>query len=51
MLNHPIKSLLHKSTIQICRGKLMKTKLGEFIEEYSVRNKQNEEIPVYSVTN
>lgn len=25
--------------------------LGKFVKEYSVRNKSNEEIPVYSVTN
>ena len=25
--------------------------LGDFIKEYSVRNKSNEDIPVYSVTN
>ena len=29
----------------------MKTRLGNYIQEYSVRNKANEEIPVYSVTN
>ena len=29
----------------------MKVKLGEYIQEYSVRNKANEDIPVYSVTN
>lgn len=29
----------------------MKDKLGNYITEYSVRNKQSEDIPVYSVTN
>jgi len=29
----------------------MKVRLGDYIEEYSVRNKGNENIPVYSVTN
>ena len=29
----------------------MMEKLGNFISEYSVRNKQDEDIPVYSVTN
>lgn len=29
----------------------MKIRLGEVIEEYSVRNKDNQDIPVYSVTN
>ena len=29
----------------------MKVRLGEYINEYSVRNKANEDIPVYSVTN
>ena len=29
----------------------MKVRLGDYIKEYSVRNKTNEEIPVYSVTN
>ena len=29
----------------------MKVRLGEYINEYSVRNKADEEIPVYSVTN
>ena len=29
----------------------MKVKLGNYIEEYSVRNKSEEDIPVYSVTN
>ncbi len=29
----------------------MKVRLGNYIKEYSVRNKANEEIPVYSVTN
>ena len=29
----------------------MKVRLGDYIEEYSVRNKANEDIPVYSVTN
>ena len=29
----------------------MKVKLGDYIKEYSVRNKNNEDIPVYSVTN
>ncbi len=29
----------------------MKVKLGDYIKEYSERNKHNEEIPVYSVTN
>lgn len=36
--------------IEICRGD-MKVRLGNYIEEYSVRNKGNENIPVYSVTN
>ena len=27
----------------------MKVRLGEVIEEYSVRNKDNQDIPVYSV--
>ena len=29
----------------------MKKRLGDYIKEYSVRNKRNEDIPVYSVTN
>ena len=29
----------------------MKARLGDYIREYSVRNKINEDIPVYSVTN
>ena len=29
----------------------MKVRLGDYIEEYSVRNKKGEDIPVYSVTN
>ena len=29
----------------------MKVKLGDYIQEYSVRNKADEDIPVYSVTN
>ena len=29
----------------------MREKLGKYIKEYSVRNKANEDIPVYSVTN
>ncbi len=29
----------------------MKVRLGDYIKEYSVRNKKDEEIPVYSVTN
>ncbi len=29
----------------------MKVRLGDFIEEYSLRNKTDEDIPVYSVTN
>ena len=29
----------------------MRDKLGKYIKEYSVRNKANEDIPVYSVTN
>lgn len=29
----------------------MKVRLGDYIQEYSVRNKSNEDIPVYSVTN
>lgn len=29
----------------------MKVRLGDYINEYSVRNKANEDIPVYSVTN
>ena len=29
----------------------MKVRLGDYIAEYSVRNKANEDIPVYSVTN
>ena len=31
--------------------RFMKAKLGDYIREYSVRNKTNEDIPVYSVTN
>ena len=37
-------------TIQIC-GDDMKVRLGDYIQEYSVRNKNCEDIPVYSVTN
>ena len=29
----------------------MKVRLGDYIKEYSVRNKNDEDIPVYSVTN
>ena len=29
----------------------MRVKLGNYISEYSVRNKESEDIPVYSVTN
>ena len=29
----------------------MKVRLGDYIQEYSVRNKAVEDIPVYSVTN
>lgn len=29
----------------------MKKRLGDYIKEYSVRNKGNQDIPVYSVTN
>ena len=29
----------------------MKVRLGNYINEYSVRNKNDENIPVYSVTN
>ena len=29
----------------------MKVRLGDYIQEYSVRNKADEDIPVYSVTN
>ena len=29
----------------------MKARLGDYIREYSIRNKANEDIPVYSVTN
>ena len=29
----------------------MRVRLGDYIKEYSVRNKKNEDIPVYSVTN
>lgn len=29
----------------------MKVKLGDYIKEYSVKNKNDEDIPVYSVTN
>ena len=29
----------------------MQARLGDYIQEYSVRNKENEDIPVYSVTN
>lgn len=29
----------------------MKKRLGDYIKEYSVRNKENQDIPVYSVTN
>lgn len=31
--------------------RFMKARLGDYIREYSVRNKTNEDIPVYSVTN
>lgn len=34
-----------------CRDKKMKVRLGNYIKEYSVRNKKDEDIPVYSVTN
>ena len=29
----------------------MKARLGDYIQEYSVKNKKDEDIPVYSVTN
>lgn len=29
----------------------MKVRLGNYIKEYSVRNKKDEDIPVFSVTN
>ena len=29
----------------------MRVRLGDYIQEYSVRNKEEEDIPVYSVTN
>lgn len=29
----------------------MKVRLGDYIQEYSVKNKYNEDIPVYSITN
>ena len=29
----------------------MKKRLGDYIQEYSVRNKSGEDIPVYSITN
>ena len=32
-------------------GMFMKERLGNYIQEYSVRNKNGEDIPVYSVTN
>lgn len=31
--------------------KFSKVRLGEYIVEYSERNKNNDDIPVYSVTN
>ena len=34
-----------------CRDKKMKVRLGNYIKEYSVRNKKDEDIPVFSVTN
>ena len=37
--------------IRICGGEEMKVRLGEFIQEFSVRNRAEEDIPVYSVTN
>jgi type I restriction enzyme S subunit len=40
--------------IDICRGRNMnrpRVPLRKFVKEYSVRNKANEDIPVYSVTN
>ena len=30
---------------------MKKVKLGDYIKEYTVRNKNSEDIPVYSVTN
>ena len=35
----------------ICGVDGMKARLGDYIQEYSVRNKAEEDIPVYSVTN
>ena len=32
-------------------GMMMEVRLGDYIKEYSVRNKNDEDIPVYSVTN
>ena len=29
----------------------MRVRLGDYIKEYSVKNKNNEDIPVYSVSN
>jgi type I restriction enzyme S subunit len=37
--------------IRICGVEDMKVRLGDYIQEYSVRNKTEEDIPVYSVTN
>ena len=37
--------------IDICGDDGMKARLGDYIREYSVRNKSEEDIPVYSVTN
>ena len=35
----------------VCKTKRMRVKLGDYIKEYSLRNKKCEKIPVYSVTN
>ena len=40
-----------EENLVICRDKQMKVRLGNYIKEYSVRNKKDEDIPVYSVTN
>ena len=37
--------------IDVCGDDGMKVRLGDYIEEYSVRNRATEDIPVYSVTN
>ena len=37
---------------KICEGEIcMKVRLGDYIQEYSVKNKYDEDFPVYSVTN